>query len=132
MVFCFSVADAQKQERIQQLLTESNRCEQLDKELTNLQQKYRELEQILATKDTEISQQHDEFQSKIEQLEQLQSKHDQSVQNESKTNIENELRQELNEVKTKNNLLRQRNSKIMEQLNKLSHKPEQCQNDQPS
>jgi hypothetical protein len=55
---------------------------------------------------------YDELNEQIQHYEQLQIKYDQLLSN----SINNEIQEELNEVKAKNDLLRQRNCKILDQL----------------
>jgi len=124
------LADAQKQERIEQMIADINRYKKIDKDLSTLQQKHKELEKNSNSKLNDLIHQRDELQKscdqlreKLQQYEQLKIKHDELNQ----TSNNDELQQELNEVKAKNDVLRQRNWKIMEQLNKLSHKKEQDQ-----
>ena len=104
-----------------------NKYKKIDKDLSALRSKHVELEKNLNTKLDVVTQQRDDLQKsyeklneQIQQYEQMKIKYD---QNSSSTSITNELQDELNEVKAKNDRLRQRNWKVMEQLNKLS--PEQ-------
>jgi len=112
------------------MIADINRYKKIDKDLSTLQQKHKELEKNSNSKLNDLIHQRDDLQKscdqlreKIQQYEQLKIKHDELNQ----TSNNDELQQELNEVKAKNDVLRQRNWKIMEQLNKLSHKKEQDQ-----
>jgi chromosome segregation ATPase len=109
-----------------------NKYKKIEKDLNTLQINYNELEKGLNLKLNNIIHQRDnlqrscdELKDKTQEYEQLKIKYDQLY---SGSNID-QLQQELNEAKTKNDLLRQRNWKIMEQLNKLLH--EQKQNQSP-
>jgi chromosome segregation ATPase len=110
----YILADAQKQERIEQMIADINKYKKLDKELTNLRQKHNELEKELNSKINQITHQRDELKAncdtlkdKIQQYEKLPIKSN------------NALEQELSNLKTQNDQLRQDNWKIMEDLNKL-------------
>ncbi|CAF4050999.1 unnamed protein product, partial [Adineta steineri] len=129
----YKKADAQKQERIEQMIADINKYKKLDKELTTLRQKHNELDKSLNAKIDDVSCQRDELQitcdqlkEKVQNYEQLQKKYNQLVQNQSNKPA-NELQEELNDLKTKNDQLRQRNWKIMEELNKLLNEQQQNQ-----
>jgi SMC interacting uncharacterized protein involved in chromosome segregation len=121
------LADAQKQERIEQMIADINKYKKLDKELTNLRQQHSELEKNFNSKITEITNQRDELKTqydqlkeKIQQYEQLQIKYDQLIQNPT-----HQVAQELNDLKTKNDQLRQSNWTKMGELNKLINEQQQ-------
>ncbi len=129
IILFFCLADIQKQERIDQMMIDINKYKKIDKDLSALQEKHNELEKSLNLKLNNITQQRDDLQKtcdklkeKVQEYEQMKQKYDQLNENQTKTTNINELQQELNEAKAKNDLLRQRNWKIMEQLNKLTHK----------
>jgi uncharacterized coiled-coil DUF342 family protein len=110
-----------------------NKYKKIDKDLLTLRQKHNELEQNLNSKLNDLIQErdnlkksYDELKEQVQQYEQIKIKYDQLVQTPHLV----DLQQELNEVKSKNDLLRQRNWKIIEQLNKLTHEQEQNQKDQ--
>ena len=91
IVFCIErmywsilLADAQKQERIEQMIADINKYKKLDKELTSLRQKHNEMEKNFTGKINEIVSQRDELQSqcdqfkgKVQEHEQLQIKYEQ-------------------------------------------------------
>ncbi|UJR30157.1 hypothetical protein I4U23_017697 [Adineta vaga] len=125
-------ADAQKQERIEQMIADINKYKKIDKDLMILQQKHKELEKNSKTKLNDLIQQRNELQKSCEKLkeqlqddEQIKIQYDQLIQNQTQVTNLDELQQELVEVKLKNDKLRQRNWKIIEQLNKLQEKKEQ-------
>ncbi|CAF0938633.1 unnamed protein product [Rotaria sordida] len=133
----YQKADAQKQERIEQMFDDLNKYKKIDKDLIIFQKKYNELKENLNIKLDNITQQRDELEKtceelevKIQQYEQLKIKYDQFIQNETETTNIDQLQQELNEVKNKNDLLRQRNLKITKHLNKQLQKQEQNQKDE--
>jgi FtsZ-binding cell division protein ZapB len=109
------------------MVADINKYKKIDRDLIALQTKHTELEKDLTFKLDNITHQRDELQKSSEQLkeklrqyEQLQIKYDEFIQNQTKSSNIDELQQELNELKAKNDVLRQRNWKIMEQLNKLA------------
>ena len=123
------LADSQKQERIEQMISDINKYKKLDKELTSLRQKHSELEKSFNTKIAEITTERDELevqykQSKeqVEKYEELQKKYEQLRQNPL-----NHIEQELNDLKIENDQLRQSNWKNMEELNKLLNEQKQNQ-----
>lgn len=127
------LADTQKQERIEQMIADINKYKKLDKELTNLRQRHSELDKSLNEKINEISQQRDDLREHCNQLkqqvkeyEQLQTKYDKVIQTQS-NNATHQIQQEINNLKVKNDELRQRNWKIMEELNKSLHEEQQNQ-----
>ncbi len=102
------------------MILDLNTYKKIDKDLSELEEKHNELEKSLNAKLDDITHQRDDLQNtcaelkaKVQEYEQLKTNYDGS------SNLE-QLQQELNEVKAKNDLLRQRNWKIIEQLNKLS------------
>ncbi|CAF1212401.1 unnamed protein product [Adineta ricciae] len=122
----YKKADAQKQERIEQMLIDLNKYKKIDKDLAALQQKHKGLEKSSKTKLNDLIQERNELQKSCEKLqeqlqqdEQIKHQYDELVQNQTQVANLDELQQELAEVKAKNDTLRQRNLKIMEQLNKL-------------
>ena len=130
------LADSQKQERLEQMIADINKYRKLDKELTNLRQKHSELEKTSSTKIEEIAEQRDELKktcedlkSKIHQCEQIKAKYDQLMKNQSNKSLI-KLQDELNDIKAQNDQLRQRNWKIMEELNKLLNEQQQTQDTQ--
>jgi chromosome segregation ATPase len=132
--FIYHLADTQKQERIEQMVADINKYKKIDRDLSALQTKHTELEKDLTFKLDNITHQRDDLQKsseqlkeKLQQYEQLQIKYDEFIQNQTKSSNIDELQQELNELKAKNDVLRQRNWKIMEQLNKLSYQQKQNQ-----
>jgi len=112
----------QKQERIEQMMIDINKYKKIDKDLSTLQEKHNELEKNLNLKLNKITQQRDDLQKTCEKLKEKIQEYEQINENQIQTLNINELQQELNEAKAKNDLLRQRNWKIMEQLNKFTHK----------
>jgi hypothetical protein len=123
------------------MIGDINKYKKLDKESTTLRQKQHELEKSLNSKLTDITRQRDELKAycdqskeKVQQYEQLKIQYDQLIQNEKQeqTRPIDDVQQELTEVKAKNDLLRQRNWKVMEQLNKLLDEQKQNQKIQPS
>ncbi|CAF3208425.1 unnamed protein product [Rotaria sp. Silwood2] len=141
-MLCYSLlflADAQKQERIEQMLEDLNKYKKIDKDLSLFQKKSNELKENLNTKLNNITQQRDDLEKtrekleeKIQQYGQLKIKYDQLVQNETETSDLDQLQQELKKVKDQNDVLTQRNFKITEQLNRRLQKQEQNQKDQSS
>ncbi|CAF3816364.1 unnamed protein product [Adineta steineri] len=132
----YKKADAQKQERIEQMIADINKYKKINKDLSILQQKHKDLEKNSNLKLNELIKQRNELQKsydylkeKVQQYDQLKAKYDELVQSQAQMKNVEELEQELIEVKAKNDLLRQRNWKVMEQLNKHSHKQEQNQSD---
>lgn len=126
-------ADSQKQERLEQMIADINKYRKLDKELTSLRQKHAELEKTSSAKIDEIVEQRDELsktcedlKSKIRQCEQTKVKYDQLMKNQSNKSLI-KLQDELNDLKAQNDQLRQRNWKIMEELNKLLNEQRQTQ-----
>ncbi|CAF2878724.1 unnamed protein product [Rotaria sp. Silwood2] len=135
----YKKADAQKQERIEQMLEDLNKYKKIDKDLSLFQKKSNELKENLNTKLNNITQQRDDLEKtrekleeKIQQYGQLKIKYDQLVQNETETSDLDQLQQELKKVKDQNDVLTQRNFKITEQLNRRLQKQEQNQKDQSS
>ncbi|CAF1167791.1 unnamed protein product [Adineta ricciae] len=129
----YKKADSQKQERLEQMIADINKYRKLDKELTNLRQKHSELEKTSNTKIEEIVEQRDELKkncedlrSQIHQCEQIKAKYDQLMKNQSNKSLI-KLQDELNDMKAQNDQLRQRNWKIMEELNKLLNEQRQTQ-----
>jgi predicted nucleic acid-binding Zn-ribbon protein len=119
------LADAQRQERMEQMIADINKYKKLDKELTNLRQQHQVLEKDFNSKIENITHQRDGLQvhcdqlkEKIQQYEQLQIKYNQLIQN----NSTNANQQELNTLKAKNDQLQQQNCKLTEELNKFSNK----------
>jgi chromosome segregation ATPase len=110
----YFLADAQKQERIEQMIADINKYKKLDKELTNLRQKHGELEKNLNSKITEITNQRDEVQKQSNQLIEKIQQYEKLIQNPT-----NQVTEELNNLKIENDQLRQSNWKNMEELNKL-------------
>jgi DNA repair exonuclease SbcCD ATPase subunit len=115
------------------MIADINKYRKLDKELTSLRQKHDELDKNLNSKINEITLERDELQitcdqlkEKVQQYEQLKIKYDQLIQKRSKIPA-NKLQEELNELKIHNDQLRQRNWKIMDELNKLLHDQQQNQ-----
>ncbi len=113
------LADNQKQERIEQMANDLNKYKKIEKDLNIFKEKHLELEKDLNLKLDNITHQrddlrksYDELNEQIQHYEQLQIKYDQLLSN----SINNEIQEELNEVKAKNDLLRQRNCKILDQL----------------
>jgi len=110
----YFLADAQKQERIEQMIADINKYKKLDKELTNFRQKHVELEKNSNSKITEITNQRDELQKQCNQLIEKIQQYEKLIQNPT-----NQVTQELNNLKIENDQLRQSNWKNMERLNKL-------------
>ncbi len=111
------------------MIADINKYKKIEKDLNRLQTKHTELEKNFNLKLNDLTQQRDNLQKssdqlkeKVQQFEQLKIKYDQLIQNQTQFSNIDELQQELNEAKAKNDLLRQRNWKIMEQLNKFTHK----------
>jgi len=109
------------------MIADINKYKKLDKELTNLRQQHSELEKNFNSEITEITNQRDELKiqydqlkEKIQQYEQLQIKYDQLIQNPT-----HQVTQELNDLKTKNDQLRQSNWTKMGELNKLINEQQQ-------
>ncbi|CAF3529601.1 unnamed protein product [Rotaria socialis] len=128
----YKKADAQKQERIEQMIDDLNKYKKIDKDLGTIRQKHKDLKENLDSKLDEVSNERDELEKygdqlnrKIQQYEPLKIEYEQLIQNEAETSNLDKLQQELNELKAKNDLLRQRHVKIMEQLNKKSHSQQQ-------
>ena len=102
----------------------------MDKEITALRQKHAETEKALSSKVRELTKQRDDLQEcvnqskeKVQEYEQLKAQQDQvdqSTKNNESSKAE-QFQKEISALKAKNDLLRQRNWKVMEQLNKLSH-----------
>jgi len=116
------------------MIADINKYKKIEKDLNRLQTKHHELEKNFNLKLNDLTQQRDNLQKscdqlkeKVQQFEQLKIKYDQLIQNQTQFSNIDELQQELNEAKAKNDLLRQRNWKIMEQLNKLSYQQKQNQ-----
>ena len=63
-------ADAQKQERIEQMIADINKYKKLDKELTTLRQKHADLEKNLTERITEMTNQRDQLKEKVHEYEQ--------------------------------------------------------------
>ncbi|CAF5180681.1 unnamed protein product, partial [Rotaria magnacalcarata] len=110
----------------------------LDKELTNFRQKYNEIDNNLNGKINEVTHQRDELRvhfnllkEQVEQYEQLQIKYDKLIQSKS-NNSTVQIQQEINDLKAKNDELRQRNWKIMEELNKSLHEQQDNKNTKSS
>ena len=108
------------------MLIDLNKYKKIDKHLAALQQKHKGLEKNSKTKLNDLIQERNELQKSCEKLqeqlqkdEQVKSQYDELMQNQTQVTNLDELQQELAEVKAKNDTLRQRNWKIMEQLNKL-------------
>ena len=116
--FSFPLADAQKQDRIEQMVADLNRYKKIDKDLTVLRQKHQELEKNSPTKLKELTEQRDELEqlchelrAKVEQFDQLKR---------PPTEATDSLVHDLLEVKAKHELLQQRNCKLIEQFQKLT------------
>ena len=126
-VLCHILADAQKQERIEQMMADMNKYKKADKELTVLRQKHLELEQVYETTVNDLTVERDQLQVQCDQLKVKMLDYEQSADPNT-----DDLRQQLNGFKAKNDQLRQRNWKIMEELNRLLREQEQQQSGQPS
>lgn len=97
----------------------------MEKDLSTLQQKHTELEISLKKKLNNITHERDDLRKSCDELkEQLDQNEQSKVESDQISSNTDQLQKELNEAKTKNDLLRQRNWKIMEQLNKLKHEQE--------
>ncbi|CAF3393306.1 unnamed protein product [Rotaria socialis] len=134
----YKKADTQKQERIEQMIADINKYKKLDKELTNFRQKYNEIDKNLNEKINEVTHQRDKLRvhcnhlkEQVEQYEQLQIKYDKLIQSKS-NNSTFQIQQEINKLKAKNDELRQRNWKTMEELNKSLHEQQDNQNTKSS
>ncbi|CAF2118028.1 unnamed protein product [Rotaria magnacalcarata] len=134
----YKKADTQKQERIEQMIADINKYKKLDKELTNFRQKYNEIDNNLNGKINEVTHQRDGLRvhcnllkEQVEQYEQLQIKYDKLIQSKS-NNSTVQIQQEINDLKAKNDELRQRNWKIMEELNKSLHEQQDNKNTKSS
>ena len=111
-----NLVDTQKQARIDQLVNDLNKYKKMEKDLQSLQEKHLELENNFQSKLTDLTEQRDHLHDLTNELQ---------SQIESHQTNRTPLEQELIELKMKNDLLRQRNWKIMEQLNKLRTNDEQ-------
>ncbi|CAF1476375.1 unnamed protein product [Rotaria sp. Silwood1] len=119
----YKKADAQKQERIEQMLNDLHKYKKIDKDLSIFQKKYDELKENLDTKLNDVTQQYDELEEtskqlkeKLQQYEPLKIKYDQLIQNDTETSNFDQLQQELNELKAKNEVLTQRNIMFVTKL----------------
>ena len=108
-------------------MADVNKYKKADKELTALRQKHRELEQAHEAKVNELTLERDQLQVQCDQLNLKMHEHEQSADPSA-----DDLRQQLNGFRAKNDQLRQRNWKIMEELNRLLREQEQQQSGQPS
>ena len=128
------LADSQKQERIEKMIFDLKKYKKIDTDLNLAREQFNELRQNLNLKLNDLIDQRDQLQMSCNQLEekaqeyeQLQIKYDQLIRNQLPTSNFDQLQQELNDVKAKNDLLKQRHRKIIEQLNKQSHQQETSQ-----
>ncbi|CAF4165620.1 unnamed protein product [Rotaria magnacalcarata] len=119
----YKKADAQKQERIEQMIDDLNKYKKIDKDLGTIRQKHKELKNNLNSKLDEVSNERDKLEKygdqlnrKIQQYEPLKIEYEQLIQNEAETSNLDKLQQELNELKAKNDLLRQRHIMFFNKL----------------
>ena len=109
------LADAQKQDRIEQMVADLNRYKKIDKDLAALRQKHHELEKNSPAKLKELTHQRDELDKLCEELKSQVEQYDQL-----KDHSSNSLEHDLREVQDKHDILQQRNYKLIEQLKKLT------------
>lgn len=114
-----SLADAQKQERIEQMIADINKYKKLDKELTSLRQKHQELEKTVNSQVSSITQQRDDLQEQCDKYKEHLHDYDEVLRNVS-SKSKDQLERELNEFKAKNDQIRQQNWKVMDDINRLS------------
>ena len=120
----FFLADAKKQERIEEMIADINKYKKLDREFTNLRQKYNELETTYNSKINTIAEQRDNLKAqcdhlkqKFQQYEQLKHQCDQLNQDQLNDSTK-EIEQKINDLKVQNDQLRQSNWKNIEKFNK--------------
>lgn len=111
------LADAQKQERIEQMVADLAKYRKIDKEIGVYRQKNEDLEKNFIDKFNEIRRERDQFEQRLIQINSKSQNVEQ--EDEDETNV-NQLEKDLNEAKKKHDLLKQRNCKIIEQLTKLT------------
>ena len=112
------------------MIADINKYRKMDKEITALRQKCTETEKTLSSKVRDLTKQRDDLQEsvnqskeKVQEYEQLKAQQNQvtpSTKDNESSKVE-QFQKEIKALKAKNDLLRQRNWKIMEQLNKFSH-----------
>lgn len=107
------------------MIADINKYKKLDKELTALRQKHSELEKSTTAKLDELGEQRDELQKtcdelkdRAQQFEQIKAKHEQLMKSPPNRTTA-KLQEELSALKAENDQLRQRNWKMVEELNRL-------------
>lgn len=123
MIYSYKIylADIQKQERIDQMLIDINKYKKIEKDLIALQEAHRELEKSSKKKLNRLTHERNDLQKSHDELQEQLDKYEYS---EPTSPDIDRLQQEVIEAKEKNNLLRQRNCKILEQLNKFQSQQE--------
>ena len=113
------LADAQKQERIEQMIADINKYKKLDKELTSLRQKHQELEKSVNSQVSSLTEQRDDLQAQCDKYKEHLHDYDEVLRNVA-SKSKDQLERELNEFKAKNDQIRQQNWKVMDDINRLS------------
>ena len=108
------------------MIADINKYKKLDKELTALKQKHGDLEKDFNEKIAVVAAQRDELKKKCQLLEE-QVKNDEALQEKYEKWIRHpsairkrEIEQEVNELKAKNEQLKEENGKVIEKINELT------------
>ena len=113
------LADAQKQEKIEQMIADINKYKKLDKELSTLRQKYQDLEKNFTSQVSTLTEQRDSLQEQCEKHQEHLRDCDQVFADTASKSSE-QLARELADLKAKNDQIRQQNWKVMDDINRLS------------
>jgi chromosome segregation ATPase len=119
------LVDAQKQDRIEQMIADLKRYKKIDMDLSTCRQKIRDVENDLQKKIDDATHERDRLDEQCRQLTERIQQYEQWKREKDEQHADDEqlamaqLEQDLNSAKSKNERLQQRHCKIMEQLNKL-------------